>query len=222
MAAPRHRHRAPDELRGGYLDQYNDYSAGNIETAVEFHYGSCVGSNSNDDTVNSKLVVMFGNNPHETRMSGGGEVFVTRKVKELSGHRVIVIDPRQSETAMNLADEWVPIRPGTDAALVAGMAHVMISENLHDKEFLDTYCSGFDEAHMPEGAPANMSYESYIMGRGEDCVEKTPEWAAQITGYPAEKIRALAREIATTKPCSINAGWASSATPTARTSPVRP
>lgn len=64
---------------GGYLDQYNDYSAGNIETAVEFHYGSYVGSNSNDDTINSKLVVMFGNNPHETRMSGGGEVFVTRK-----------------------------------------------------------------------------------------------------------------------------------------------
>ncbi|MBB1509662.1 DMSO/selenate family reductase complex A subunit [Tessaracoccus sp. MC1756] len=192
---------------GGYLDHYNDYSAGNIETAVDFHYGYWQGSNSNDDTVNSRLVVMFGNNPHETRMSGGGEVFVTRKAKELSGHKVIVIDPRQSETAMNLADEWVPIRPGTDAALVAGMAHVMISEGLHDKAFLDTYCSGFDEEHMPEGAPANMSYESYIMGKSEDGVEKTPEWAAQVTGYPADKIRALAREIATTKPCAVNAGW---------------
>lgn len=192
---------------GGYLDHYNDYSAGNIEAAVDFHYGSWQGSNSNDDTVNSRLVVMFGNNPHETRMSGGGEVFVTRKAKELSGHRVIVIDPRQSETAMNLADEWVPIRPGTDAALVAGMAHVMISEGLHDKEFLDTYCSGFDEDHMPAGAPANMSYEAYIMGRSEDGVEKTPEWAASITGYPADRIRALARDIATTKPCAVNAGW---------------
>ncbi len=192
---------------GGYLDHYNDYSAGNIEAAVEFHYGAWHGSNSNDDTVNSRLVVMFGNNPHETRMSGGGEVFVTRKAKELSGHRVIVIDPRLSETAMNLADEWVPIRPGTDAALVAGFAHVMIKEGLHDKTFLDTYCSGFDEAHMPAGVPAGLSYESYILGKGPDKVEKTPEWAATITGVPAATIVRLAREIATTKPCAVNAGW---------------
>ncbi len=192
---------------GGYLDHYNDHSAGNIEAAVDFHYGAWQGSNSNDDTVNSKLVVMFANNPHETRMSGGGEVFVTQTAKRLSGHRVIVIDPRYSDTAANLADEWVPIRPGTDAALVAGMAHVMISENLHDQAFLDKYCSGFDEAHMPPGIPANSSYRSYIEGKGPDGVEKTPEWAARITGVPAATIRRLAREIATTKPCAVNQGW---------------
>lgn len=192
---------------GGYLDHYNDYSAGNIEAAVDFHYGYWHGSNSNDDTVNSRLVVMFGNNPHETRMSGGGEVFVTQKAKELSGHRVIVIDPRYSDTAMNLADEWVPIRPGTDAALVAGFAHVMISEDLHDQEFLDKYCSGFDEAHLPKGVPAGMSYHSYVMGKGPDGVEKTPAWAAAITGLPESDIVRLAREIATTKPCAVNAGW---------------
>lgn len=192
---------------GGYLDHYNDYSAGNIEAACDFHYGGWVPSNSNDDTRNSKLVVMFGNNPHETRMSGGGEVFVTQQAKKESGHRVIVIDPRQSDTVMNLADEWVPLRPGTDLALVAGMAHVMIAESLHDQDFLDTYCSGFDEEHMPEGAPPNASYKSYILGLGEDGIEKTPEWAAAITGLPADQIRSLARQIATAKPCNINAGW---------------
>jgi len=192
---------------GGSLDQYNDYSCGQIECAVDFHYGFWQGSNSNDDLVNSKLVVMFGNNPHETRMSGGGETFVTQQVKRRSGHRVIIIDPRYSETAMNLADEWVPIRPGTDAALVAGFAHVMITEDLLDRQFLDTYCSGFDEAHMPAGFPAHSSYESYVMGLGPDGVEKTPEWAARITGLPAPTIRRLAREIAQTKPCSVNQGW---------------
>ncbi len=192
---------------GGYLDHYNDYSAANIETAVDFHYGGWQGSNSNDDTVNSRLVVMFGNNPHETRMSGGGEVFVTQKAKELSGHRVIVVDPRYSDTAMNLADEWVPIRPGTDNAFVAGMAHVMITEKLHDVAFLTTYCSGFDDAHLPAGVPAGMSYESYILGKGPDGVVKSPEWAAKITGIPAPTIRRLAREIATTKPTAVNAGW---------------
>lgn len=192
---------------GGSLDQYNDYSCGNIEAAVDFHYGAWQGSNSNDDTVNSKLVVMFGNNPHETRMSGGGEVFVTQKAKELSGHRVIVFDPRYTDTAMNLADEWVPVRPGTDAALVAGFAHVMITEKLLDRAFLDTYCSGFDEAHLPAGAPPGSSYESYVLGKGTDGVAKTPQWAARITGVPAATITRLAREIATTKPCAITQGW---------------
>lgn len=192
---------------GGYLNQYNDYSAANIEAAVDFHYGQFMGSNSNDDTVNSKLVLMFGNNPHETRMSGGGEVFITQQVKAESGHKVIVFDPRYSDTAMNLADKWVALRPGTDAALVAGMAHVMVSEDLQDQKFLDTYCSGFDEEHMPEGIPANMSYRSYLMGLGADQTEKTPEWAAGITGVPANSIRRLAREIAVTKPCAITQGW---------------
>lgn len=192
---------------GGSLDQYNDYSAGNIEAAVDFQHGYWHGSNSNDDTVNSRLVVMFANNPHETRMSGGGETFVTQWAKRKSNHRVIIIDPRYSETAMNLADEWVPIRPGTDAALVAAFAHVMITEDLLDREFLDTCCSGFDEDHMPEGAPPNASYESYVLGRGADGIEKTPQWAARITGIPAPTIVRLAREIAQTKPCSVNQGW---------------
>ncbi|MCC6495788.1 MAG: molybdopterin-dependent oxidoreductase [Propionibacteriaceae bacterium] len=192
---------------GGFLDYYNDYSTGNVKTAVEFHYGNWVTSNSNDDSVNSRLVVMFGNNPHETRMSGGGEVFVTQEAKRQAGHRVIVIDPRYTDTAMNLADQWVPIRPGTDAALVAGLAHVMIRENLLDREFLDKYCSGFDDAHLPPDAPPRSSYESYVLGGGPDGVEKTPEWAAAITGVPVATIQQLAREIATTKPCAVNAGW---------------
>ncbi len=192
---------------GGSLNQYNDYSAANIETAVDFHYGAWATSNSNDDTVNSRLVLLFGNNPHETRMSGGGEVFVTQTAKRLSGHRVIVFDPRYSDTAMNLADEWVPLRPGTDAALVAGFAHVMISEDLLDHDFLDTYCSGFNEAQMPKGVPADLSYQSYVLGKGKDRTEKTPEWASRITGVPADDIRRLAREIATTKPVAITQGW---------------
>ncbi len=150
---------------------------------------------------------MFGNNPHETRMSGGGEVFVTQEAKRLSGHRVVIFDPRYSDTAMNLADEWVPLRPGTDTALVAGFAHVMITEELVDRRFLNKYCSGFDEAHMPKGMPAGLSYESYILGKGADHVVKTPEWAARISGVPAADIRRLAREIATAKRVAITQGW---------------
>ena len=78
---------------------------------------------------------------------------------------------------MTLADQWVPLRPGTDLALVAGMAYVMIAENLHDQAFLDKYCVGFDEEHMPAGVPAGSSYKSYVLGLGPDKTPKTPEWA---------------------------------------------
>jgi anaerobic dimethyl sulfoxide reductase subunit A len=192
---------------GGYLDQYGDYSCAQIEAAYPYYYGGWVDSNSFDDAVNSKLVVLWGNNPQETRMSGGGETFVLEQAKKIGAAKVVVVDPRYTDTAVTLADEWVPLRPGTDAALVAGMAHVMISENLHDQAFLDKYCIGFDEAHMPEGAPANASYKSYILGRGPDATEKTPDWAARITGVPAANIIRLAREIAQAKPCMITQGW---------------
>ncbi|WP_299295335.1 DMSO/selenate family reductase complex A subunit [uncultured Mobiluncus sp.] len=191
---------------GGYLDHYSDYSTTEITTAYPYFYGTWFGSNSLDDAAHSKLQVMFGNNPLETRMSGGGLTFTTLETKKASGVRTIIIDPRYSETAVDLADEWVALRPGTDAALIAGMIHVMLQENLHDQAFLDTYCVGFDEAHMPPGAPANASYRAYIEGK-KDGIEKTPQWASAVTGVPEQTIRQLAREIATAKPCAITQGW---------------
>lgn len=191
---------------GGYLHNYGTYSTAQISAATPFHYGGVALSNSHSDAKNARLQVLF-SNPVETRMSGGGELWVTQKTKHDSSVRTIVIDPRYSETAMAIGDEWVPIRPGTDAALVAGMVHVMLAEDLHDQTFLDACCIGFDEDHMPAGIPAGNSYRAYIEGVGRDGVEKTPEWAAAITGVPAGTIRRLAREIAGAKPCAISQGW---------------
>lgn len=56
------------------------------------------------------------------------------------------------------------IRHGTDAALVSGLAWVMITENLVDQPFLDKYCVGYDEKTLPAGAPANGHYKAYILG----------------------------------------------------------
>lgn len=192
---------------GGYLDHYSDYSTMMITQCYPYFYGGWVDSNSLDDAENSKLQVMFGNNPLETRMSGGGLTYVSQQTKKDSGVRTIIVDPRYSDTTIGLADEWVAVRPGTDAALIAGMIHVMLEEDLHDQDFLDKYCVGFDEDHMPEGAPAHASYRSYIDGSGYDKVEKTPEWASDICGVPANDIRRLAREIAGAKPCAITQGW---------------
>ena len=90
---------------GGYLDHYSDYSTTEITQAYPYFYGSWVAGNSFDDAKNSKLQVMFGNNPAETRMSGGGQVFVSQQTRKEFGVSTIVIDPRYSETAITLADE---------------------------------------------------------------------------------------------------------------------
>lgn len=192
---------------GGSLQPLRNYSNAAYMEANVYHYGDQTRSNSNEDAANSKLQVMFGANLIETRMSGGGEMYTMQKMKAEHGVRTIVIDPRYSETALTVGDQWIAIRPGTDAALVAGLVHVMISENSHDQEFLDKYCIGFDEDHMPEGAPENASYRSYIEGKGPDGIEKTPAWASEITGVPEADIVTLAREIASAKPCAITSGW---------------
>ena len=197
-------------LVGGSLGYYGNYSYGNLMSASTFQFGNTDEQMSNsfeEAATNSRLLVLWGNNPQETRMSGGGNTFTSLWAKHKANMRIIVVDPRYTDSASLLADEWIAPRPGTDAALVAGMAHVMISENLHDQAFLDKYCQGFDEDHMPEGIPAGNSYRSYVMGEGPDKTAKTPQWASSITGVPADVIQKFAREVATTKPANITQGW---------------
>lgn len=191
---------------GGFLSHYGTYSTAQIACAMPYTYGSNDG-NSTSDIENTKLVVMFGNNPAETRMSGGGITYFLEQARERSNARMIVIDPRYTDTAAGREDEWVPIRPGTDAALVAGIAWVLIDENLVDQPFLDKYCVGFDEKTLPADAPANGHYKAYILGQGEDGTAKTPAWASRITGIPADRIIKLAREIGSAKPAYICQGW---------------
>lgn len=193
-------------IYGGFLGQYGTYSTAQIAYAMPYTYGSNEG-NSTSDIENTKLVVMFGNNPAETRMSGGGITYFLEQAHERSNARMIVIDPRYTDTAAGREDEWIPIRPGTDAALVAGIAWVLINENMVDQPFLDTYCVGYDEKTLPEGAPANGHYKAYILGQGDDGIAKTPQWASAVTGIPVDRIVKLAREIGQTKPACICQGW---------------
>jgi anaerobic dimethyl sulfoxide reductase subunit A len=194
-------------ILGGRLDLHNSYSTAQIEHAMRYTYGAKLTGNYISDLVDSKLAVFFGNNPAETRMSGGGTVRDLVVAKQKSGVRIIVIDPRHTDTAAGFADEWIPIRPGTDAALVSGLAHVLISEGLVDRDFLDNYCLGYDQATMPADIPPGNSYKEYILGDGPDRIPKTPAWAAGITGIPETRISELSREIGTTKPVYIAQGW---------------
>ncbi|HED6832292.1 TPA: molybdopterin-dependent oxidoreductase [Campylobacter coli] len=203
-------------LYGGYLNYHNSYSTAQISQGMNFFYGGAPLSDSSGDggtpasdiatLRHAKLAVFFGANHVETRMGGGGVGYAYQKALEESGCRVIHIDPRYNDSMIGHCDEWVPIAPGTDAALIAAFAYVMIKENLLDRKFLDTYTIGFSEHTLPKDAPKNSSYESYVLGLS-DGIEKTPEWASKITKIPAKKIVQLAIEIASVKPCFIEQGW---------------
>jgi anaerobic dimethyl sulfoxide reductase subunit A len=140
------------------------------------------------DLVNSRLIILWGQNP-AVIIDGCGSSFALARAKE-NGTRCIVVDPRYTDTAALVADRWVPIRPGTDAAALIAMAYAMITEDLHDKDFLDKYTFGFDR------------YKAYVLGE-EDGVPKTPAWAEAITDIPAQTIVELARDYATIKPAAL-------------------
>lgn len=95
--------------------------------------------------------------------------------------KVAVVNPRYSVTAAK-SDEWIPIHPGTDGALALAMGNVIISENLHDIDFVNRWTTGFD------------SYKKLVLS------QYSPEVVSKITGIPPEVIQRIAREFAKTKP----------------------
>lgn len=188
---------------GGRLDYYGTYSNLCANYVTPYIYGDIFSGNSVEDILNTKLLILWGHNPSET-ISGSQRGYITALARE-KGTRVIVIDPRRSDTAVSIADEWIGIRPSTDGALADAMAYVIWSEGLQDQHFMDAYCVGFDRDHMPEGVPTELNYYNYLFGK-LDGTAKTPEWAERITGVPAATIRQLAREYATTKPACLLPG----------------
>ena len=167
--------------------------------------GNSIGSNDRMDFRNSKLIIWWGQNPIWS--SGGNPTYNWLQAKK-AGAKFIVVDPFYHDSAQVMADEWVPVRPGTDTALLLALAYHMITNNLQDQEFLDKYTVGFDAEHMPEGADPKENFKDYVLGT-YDGVPKTPEWASKICGTDPATIRKLATEVASTKP----AAWISAAAP---------
>ncbi|MBY9015399.1 MAG: molybdopterin-dependent oxidoreductase [Candidatus Lokiarchaeota archaeon] len=173
---------------GGFSTHFGNISSEGAVYATQTQYTSPFVGHSRTDLKNSKLIIMWGWDPARM-ISGSDTIFNLIKAKE-KGIKIICIDPRYTDSAVVLADQWIPIIPGTDTAMMVAMAYVMIEENLHDQEFLDKYSIGFEK------------FVDYVMGE-EDGIPKTPEWAEQITSVPAEIISNLAREYATTKPAAF-------------------
>lgn len=191
-------------MTGGFLGYRNDYSSGAGNVATPYTYGTNNSGSSFDSFLHSKDIILWGHNPSENIFSTPYTSYL-REAKK-NGAKIIVIDPRYTDTAIAFADEWIPILPTTDNAMMDAMAYVMVTENLYDKEFVNKFCIGFDEAHMPDGVPKEENLRNYLLGK-TDGIPKTPEWAEKICGVPAFKIREIAMDYATIKPAALLQGW---------------
>jgi anaerobic dimethyl sulfoxide reductase subunit A len=184
-------------LNGGYSRVWGVPSfQGGIGASLA-HYGTVRTDNSRDDLLNSRLIILWGWNPASS-VTGTNSCWYLAQARE-AGAKIIAVDPRFTTTAGIFADQWIPIRPGTDAAMQIAMAYTIIKERLQDQAFLDKYTIGFDR------------FKDYVLGV-EDGQAKTPLWAEEITGVPASTIEALARDYATTKPAALMTGIAAGRT----------
>jgi anaerobic selenocysteine-containing dehydrogenase len=134
--------------------------------------------------IHSKFIIIWACNSVSTNLHHWHII----KEAQKNGAKVVVIDAYASKTAKE-ADWHVCPKPGTDGALAMAMMNVIIGEGLVDQDYVDNYTVGYAEL-------------------AEKALTRTPEWAEAITGIPAEDIRKLAREYATTQPSAIRIGVA--------------
>ncbi|WP_299475898.1 molybdopterin-dependent oxidoreductase [uncultured Paracoccus sp.] len=168
-------------------------------------YGTIEDGNEDDTFAHSKLIVMWGWNPAYT--FHGGNTFYYMRMAKQRGCKFVLIDPQYTDSAAAYDAWWIPIRPNTDAAMMAGMAYHIWDQGWHDQDFIDRFVQGMDPGTMPDWAKGQESFRDYIFGVS-DGVPKTPEWAAEICGVSAEDIRKLSEMYATTKPAALKASWA--------------
>ncbi len=143
------------------------------------------------DYQNSKYIILFGIN--ELATSAGQRKVALLKQAVKRGAKLVVVDPRRSETA-NIASEWIAIKPGTDGAMAMAMCYVVVKEDLYDKEFVENWTTGFD------------AFKKRLLGE-EDGVARTPEWASEICGISAATIERLAHEFMIAAPAVGTNSW---------------
>jgi len=202
------------KLMGGAVGTWGTTSWGTwYYTGPKIGLGDGLMATSHNDRLdlrNSQLIVIWGGNPAWSSQGNGMSFYMEAKK---AGAKFIFIDPFYNDSAMILADEWVPTRPATDHALALGMAYTLLTEDdpasnpLIDWDFLNRCTVGFDSEHMPEGADPKVNFKDYVLGN-LDGQAKTPEWAAQLCGIHPNKIRSLALEIAQTKRVALLTAWA--------------
>lgn len=189
---------------GGYVAHRNTYSLGAahvILPRVVMPMGALMAEHTDWDTLarHTELFVTFGGLPAKNAQVSAGGVARHRlddAVRRMAqnGTRFVNIGPVGDNIDPAARADWLPIRPNTDVALMLALAHVLEIEDLVDRAFLRSHCTGYE------------TFARYLTGVN-DGIPKTPEWAAAITGAAAESIRDLARRMAASR-TMLNMAWA--------------
>ncbi len=191
-------------LAGGYVRSVNSYSSG-AATVILPHViapqSAVAGNNVSwaELAAESALVLAFGGMALKNNDVGGGGTsqHVARDHLIAARRRCAefhLIGPLRDDFPAAAEAFWHSILPGTDVALMLGIAHTLVGEGVHDRAFLDRFCVGWE------------AFEAYLLGRS-DGQPKDPAWAAAICGMPAEEIAGLARRCAgrrTLVTCSLS------------------
>lgn len=185
-------HRFLNIALGGYVRSVNTYSAGAAEVVLPHVLGdfeAVTRSNVTWEQVaeSSEVVLAFGGMAlKNTQVAAGG---VSRHVERDAmrrasqrGCRFITISPQKDDLPAEISPQWVPIRPGTDVALMLGLCNEIVRTDKCDRAFIDKYGDGWDV------------FEDYLFGRC-DGVDKSVEWAASVCDLSTECIREIAHAI---------------------------
>ncbi|MGQ9682372.1 MAG: molybdopterin-containing oxidoreductase family protein [Anaerolineae bacterium] len=180
-------------LLGGYTATRGSYSAAATSFAAPFVLGTNAAGSDPATLQHSQLVLLWGANVADCRF--GAEL--EHRLLEASRRNcpIIVLDPRRTATVRRLSARWMPIRPGTDSALMLAMLYVLATEGLIDQAFVARYTCGYE------------ALLEHVMG-ADGSPPETPDWAAAICGLPATEIVALARLYGRSKPVALLPGLA--------------
>lgn len=178
-------------MYGGYIDRKDSYSTAAASFATPYVLGSNRAGFDAGNLEESNLIILWGANIIDNRF--GAELEGKIREAKNRGVKIIVIEPRKTRTVKTLGTDWIPILPGTDSAMMLAVIYVLITEDLIDREFIDSYSYGF------------KALEDHVLGK-EDGMPKTPEWAETICGTPAERIKWLAQLYGSTSPVALIPG----------------
>jgi anaerobic dimethyl sulfoxide reductase subunit A len=186
--------RLPGRDPGPATFMTSSYSNGASRFVLPYLYGAATARSGWDAATvrHSRFVVLWGANVLEARL--GAELGLRVPEAAKAGVPVVVIDPRRSATAKAVGARWIPIRPGTDAAMMLAMLQVLWAEDLVDRRRVSTLAHGMDQL------------EAYVTGRLDGTV-RDPAWAQTICGVPAPDIASFAREYAAADPVMLIPGY---------------
>jgi biotin/methionine sulfoxide reductase len=178
---------------GGYTRSVNSYSTGAVTVILNRVVGGLEKAFAATPTWteiadHGELVIAFGGLADKNMQVNGGGVaahraFEAQRRCRHAGVRVVNVSPLRDDVSEALNADWVPCRPNTDVAVMLGIAHTLVVEGRHDRDFLYRCCQGWEQ------------FERYLLGY-DDRQPKDALWASMLSGVPSETILELARDIA--------------------------